>query len=167
MGIRIVEADLNDMLGKRRAGRIRSPEMQAMLDSISRLRPGKARAILPDEGETIPAMRSRLAYAARVAGVKLRIATTHDRIMFTLRRDPPVRSVSRENATARRDSVQRAALRVGRSRKTPFTAENLLGAMARNGVKFDMPRPATMVGAILRSMPAFERVGKNRFKYTG
>lgn len=163
--MKIIDADLNNILNTRRAGRARSPEMKAILDSISQLRPGKAMAIVLEDRESVPAMRSRLTYAARVAGVKLRIATSNDRIMFALRRSGPAGGVNREGAVARRETVQRAALRIGRSRKTPFTAENVLAVLSKNGVAFEMSRPGTMVGAVLRSMPEFERVGKNQFMY--
>jgi hypothetical protein len=167
MAIKIVDADLNYILKARRAGRARSPETQMMLDSISELRPGQAKAIVLENRETIPAVRSRLAYAARVAGVKLRVATNRDRIMFALRRGGPASGADREGAAARRESVQQAALGMGGSRKTPLSAENVLAVLSKNGIVFEMSRPGTMVGAILRSMPEFERVGRNQFRYIG
>ena len=167
MAIKIVDANLNDILSTRRAGRARSPETQMLLDSISALRPGQAKAVVPERGESIPAVRSRIAYAARIANVKLRIVTGSDRLMFALRQGAASNTANREDAAARRESVQKAALKMGRSRKTRLTAENILDGLRKNGIEFDMARPGTMVGAVLRSMPQFERVGKNQFKYVG
>jgi len=140
--------------------------MKRLIKAIEDLMPGEAKAILLDPGETVPKIRARLMYAARVAGRRLRVATDGGRVLFALRlggRAPG----GRAGAVPRREAVLAKALELGRSGRTELTAADVLSALAADGITFDVGRPATMVGAILRSAPGFERTGRNIFHFRG
>jgi hypothetical protein len=165
MPIKIVDADINRLRTASRSGRSRSQETLRLMRAIDDLRPGRAKALLPEQGESMARLRSRLNYAARASGHKLRVVTDQDRVLFALRGG----AVSRPRAggAERREAVQKKALALAKGGRGPITAESVLKAMAADGVKFDVARPATMVGAVLRAMPEFERTGKNQFRYKG
>ena len=53
------------------------------------------------------------------------------------------------------------------SGKSEISAEDVLDTLPKDDQIFSMARPATVVGAVLRSMPEFVRVAKNRFQFKG
>ena len=166
MPFTIVDADIRTIRNASRAGRARSPETKRLIEAIESLAPGGAKAILLDPGETIPKIRSKLAYAARIAGRKLRVATDGERVLFALRGDG--RPASDRVGTARRREVILAkALELARAGRVELAAEDVLAALDADGVTFGVSRPATMVGAILRGAPEFERTGRNAFRFRG
>lgn len=166
MPMTIVDADIDNLRKAARTGRVRSTETLELVQAIETLEPGKAKALIPDEGETVGRLRSKLSYAARSADTKIRIVTDENRVMFALR-SGAAGGKTRGGATARRDTVQEKALELARGGKRSITAEDVLDALDKEGVTFDVARPATMVGAVLRAMPEFERVGRNEFRYRG
>jgi len=166
MPVTIIEADIRAIRNATRAGRARSPETKRLIEAVESLVPGKAKAILLDPGEPIPKTRARLAYAARIAGKKLRVATDGERVLFALRGEG--RQPSDRVGTARRREVVLAkALELARAGRTELTAEDVLSALDADGVAFGVARPATMVGAVLRAAPEFERTGRNVFRFRG
>ena len=80
--MQIVDADINELY--RKARRSRSAETQQLVDAVLSLRKNQAQAVLLDESMTAQKVRSKLAYAAKIADVKLNIATAEDKIMFSL-----------------------------------------------------------------------------------
>ena len=58
------------------------------IDAIDALTPGKAKAIMLLAGDTGARIRSRLTYAARVAGKRLQIVLQEDRVLFALSSRP-------------------------------------------------------------------------------
>ncbi len=165
--MKIVEATLADMKKTPRGRRQRSPETQKLIDSIAGLKPGQVLALVPEGNETVKKLRPRVSYAARVAGRKVRIAADEDRVMYTLRTGSRSGSSSRAGAAARKAKVQAKALELGKKRKTDLSAQDVIDALNSDGTNLGVARPGTMVGAVLRSMPEFERTGSNKFKYTG
>jgi hypothetical protein len=165
MTLNIVDADMRNLVNASRSGRSRSPETVQLIEAIRELRPGKAKAIIPSDNETIARLQARLRAAARADNARLRIVTDGERILFALRDrsdgDP------RGGVTQRREAVQRKALEMARSGRRSFSAEDLLDELESEGVPFHAARPATAAGAILRSMPEFKRSGRNRFEYRG
>jgi hypothetical protein len=166
MPIQIIDADYEQLKRAARAGRVRSKEVQQLVKAVQDLAPGKAKALVPERGENVARLRTRLSYAARAAGVKLRVAVDEDRVLFALRSGSKS-GAGRVGATERRRLVQQKAFQLGKGGRRAVTAEDVLKALAADGVTFEVARPATMVGAVLRSMPEFERTGRNTFKYKG
>ena len=166
MAVTIVDADIRALRNATRAGRVRSPETKQLIAAIESLAPGTAKAILLDPGETIPRVRARLTYAARIAGRRLRIATDGDRVVFALRGDGQSPG-DRVGAAQRREAVLAKALELARAGRSELTAEDVLSAFEADGVTFDVARPATMVGAVLRAAAEFERTGRNVFRFRG
>ena len=165
--MKIVEASISDMQKKPR-GRQRSPEMQKLIDVISALRPGQAKALVPEGSETVKNLPPRISNAARVAGKKVRIVAEENRILFSLRSGGRSGSTSnRGDAAVRKSKVQAKALELGKRRKTEISAQDVIDALAADGVDLGVARPGTMVGAVLRSMPEFTRTGSNKFHYEG
>lgn len=165
--MKIVEATLAEMQRTPRGRRQRSPETQQLIDVITELKPGQVRAIIPEGNETVKKLRPRISYAARVAGRKVRIAADEDRVMFTLRSGTRGASPDRAGAAARKAKVQAKAIELGKRRKKEIVAQDVIDALNADGVNLGVARPGTMVGAVLRSMPEFERTGSNQFKYKG
>lgn len=165
--MKIVEATLADMKSTPRGRRQRSPETQKLIDTISELKPGQVRALVPEGSETIRKLRPRISYAARVAGRKVRIAADENRVMFTLRSGSRSGSSSRAGAEARKSKVQMKAIELGKKRKKEISAQDVIDALNADGTSLGVARPGTMVGAVLRSMTEFERTGSNTFKYKG
>jgi hypothetical protein len=163
MPITIVDADYQRLRRAARTGRARSKDVQALIKAIEDLAPGKAKALVPERGETAARLRARLAYAARAAGVRLRVVIAENRVVFTPRAGAAGRS--RGGASDRKRLVQQKAVQLGKGGRRSITAEEILKALHDDGVKFDVARPATMVGAVLRAMKEFERTGRNTFKY--
>jgi hypothetical protein len=166
--MKIVEASLSDMKSAPRGRRQRSPETQSLIDTILELKPGQVRAILPEGDETVKKLRPRVSYASRVAGRKVRIVADDTKVMFTLRSGSRGGgSANRSGAAARKSKVQAKALELGKKRKTEINAQDVIDALTADGVNLGVARPGTMIGAVLRSMPEFERTGANQFKYKG
>ena len=163
--MKIVEASLSEMKSAPRGRRQRSPETQKLIDTILELKPGQARALMPEGSETVKRLRPRVSYAARVAGRKVRIVADDTRVMFTLRSGSRNGAGSRAGAASRKSKVQAKALELGKRRKTDISAKDVIDALMADGVNLGVARPGTMVGAVLRSMPEFERTGSNQFKY--
>ena len=166
MPLTIIDTDIRALRNTSRRGRARSPETKRLIEAVEGLAPGKAKAILLDPGETIPKIHSRLAYAARIAGRKLRVATDGKRVVFALRADGQPRR-GRAEAPRRRAAILAKALELARAGRTELTAEDVLAALDAAGEAFDVSRPATMVGAVLRGSPEFERIGRNVFSFRG
>ena len=82
--VRIVDADIDALKNAARRGRVRSPETQQLVDTIDSMTEGTAKAILLEPGQTGLKVRSRLAYAARIAGKRLQIVVQEDRVLFAL-----------------------------------------------------------------------------------
>lgn len=165
MPITIVDADYQRLRRAARTGRARSKDVQALMKAIEDLAPGKAKALVAERGETPARLRARLAYAARAAGVKLRVVLSNNRVVFTPRAGAAGRS--RGGAADRKRVVQQKAIQLGKGGRRSLTAEEILKALSDDGVTFDVARPATMVGAVLRAMNEFERTGRNAFRYRG
>lgn len=165
--MKIVEANIADMQQKPR-GRKRSPEMQQLIDVIAALKPGQARALVPEGSETVKNLRPRISNAARVAGKKVRIVAEDNRVLFSLRAGGRSGSTpNRAGAAARKSKVQAKALELGKRRKTDISAQDVIDALTADGVDLGVARPGTMVGAVLRSMSEFTRTGSNKFHYKG
>ncbi len=165
--MKIVEASLADMKKTPRGRRQRSPETQQLIDTIVGLKSGQVKALVPEGDETVKKLRPRISYAARVAGRKVRIAADEDRVLFTLRSGGRNGSTNRAGAAARKAKVQAKAIELGKRRKKEIGAQDIIDALNSDGVNLGVARPGTMVGAVLRSMPEFERTGSNQFKYVG
>ena len=84
--MRIVDADIATLDNAAKRGRVRSPETQQLVDTIDSMTQGTAKAILLEPGQTGQKIRSRLAYAARIAGKRLQIVIQEDRVLFALSR---------------------------------------------------------------------------------
>lgn len=165
--MKIVEASLTDMKSAPRGRRQRSPETQKLIDTITELKPGQVKAIMPEGNETVKRLRPRVSYASRVAGRKVRIVADDTKVMFTLRTGARAGSVSKAGAATRKSKVQEKALELGKRRKREISAQDVIDALAADGVTLGVARPGTMIGAVLRSMPEFERTGSNQFKFKG
>lgn len=163
--MKLVEATLADMKSTPKGRRQRSPETQKLIDSIAQLKQGQVMALMPEGNETVKKLRPRISYAARVAGRKVRIAADDNKVMFTLRSGARSGSASRVGAAARKAKVQTKALELGKRRKTDISAQDVIDALNADGANLGVARPGTMVGAVLRSMPEFERTGSNKFKF--
>ena len=86
--MRIVDANIDDLKNAARRGRVRSPETQQLIDTIDALTPSNAKAIVLQADDTGARIRSRLTYAARVAGKRLQIVIQEDRVLFALSSRP-------------------------------------------------------------------------------
>lgn len=166
MPIKIVDAHVRELHAATRRVRARSPEMQEMIQAVEALKAGQAKALVPEKGEKLTRLRARLSYAAKAAGVKLRVVVAGDRVLFALRRGRGA-GQSRAGADARRQAVREAALKLAKSGKKAIGVEDVLTAMTKAGTAPAVSRPTTMVGAVLRNMSVFKRVGKNKFEYRG
>jgi hypothetical protein len=163
--MKIVDANISDLKTAPRGRRQRSPETQKLIEAISGLKAGQAKAVVPEGSETIKSLRTRVGYAARAADRKLRIVADDSRVMFSLRGGSRTGATSRAGAAERKAAVQKKALEMGRRRKSALSAQDVIDALRTEGVELDVARPGTMVGAVLRSMPEFERTGHNEFTY--
>lgn len=83
--MQIVPADIRLLKRAVKHGRVRSPETQQLLDVIERLQPGKAKALVLRKGDEPERARSRISYAAKIAGKPLQIAIADGRVLFALR----------------------------------------------------------------------------------
>ena len=58
--------------------------MTQLIDTIGTLKANEAKAVIISDPETPKTVRSRLLYAARIAGKRLQIAEHDDRIVFAV-----------------------------------------------------------------------------------
>ena len=86
--MKIVDVDIRDLDRATRRVRARSEETEQLVDVISNLKSNEAKAIKIDAGETAKKLRSRLSYAARIAGKRLQIGMTDDSVLFALSSRP-------------------------------------------------------------------------------
>ena len=63
--------------------------------------------------------------------------------------------------------VRQAAIALASAGREELTAQDVLEHLEASNVRFAVKRPASMVGSVLFQMDEFERLGVNRFKYTG
>ncbi len=165
MPIRIVDADIRHFKRAARSKRARTPEMQQLIKAVEELGSGKAKALIPERGETVARLRSRLAIASRAAGVKLKVAVQDDRVLFARKRGTA--AAGKAGAAGRKQAIQQKALHMAKGGRRTISAADVLASLKADGASFGMARPATMVGAVLRSMKEFERTGRNSFRYKG
>ena len=164
--MKIVDADIKQLGSSSRSGRTRSAMTNMLIKSVEDLRPGVAKAVELETGETIQKIRARLTYSARVTGRKLSVATDGSRVLFALK-DRQDSGRKRIDAMHRRDAVRAKALELVSSQKE-IKVEDILSALGADTVSsLDVSRPSTMIGAVLRSMPEFERTGQNAFRLRG
>ena len=83
--MKIVDVPIGQFRGaiRGRGGRRRSAETVQLIEAIQSLGSGKAKAIAPDRGQDLAKVRAKLMYAAKLAGVRLRVVVTDDRVLFT------------------------------------------------------------------------------------
>ena len=86
--MKIVDVDIRDLSKATRRVRARSEVTEQLVDVISNLKSNQAKAIKIDAGETAKKLRSRLSYAARIAGKRLQIGITEDSVLFALSNRP-------------------------------------------------------------------------------
>ena len=81
----IVDVPIGQFRGavRSRGGRRRSPETVQLIEAIQSLESGKAKAVAPDPGQDLAKARAKLMYAAKLAGVRLRVVVADDRVLFT------------------------------------------------------------------------------------
>lgn len=161
--MKIVDADIKQLASSRRSGRTRSAMTNKLIESVEDLQPGAAKAVELEAGETVQKIRARLTYSARVAGRKLSIAVDGNRVLFALKnRQKSVLESS--DAMHRRNAVRAKALELISSHNE-IKAGDILSALGADTVSsLDVSRPSTMIGAVLRSMPELERIGRNVFR---
>ena len=82
--MKIIDIKLSEMNAASKRGRARSAETQKLIDVISDLDRKTAKAVIIDKGVTATKIRSRLTYAAKLAGRRLKIAVREDRVMFAI-----------------------------------------------------------------------------------
>ncbi len=87
--MKIVDVDIKELNRASRRFRARSSETNQLVDAISVLKPGQAKAVVVENEGAAKKMRSRLIYAAGIAGKRLQIANVGDRVMFALSNRPP------------------------------------------------------------------------------
>ena len=54
-----------------------------LVEAIQSLGSGEAKAIVPDPGQDLAKVRAKLMYAAKLAGIRLRVVVADDRVLFT------------------------------------------------------------------------------------
>ncbi len=77
----------------RARGRARSPEVLKLIEVISELEPGDAKAINLNQGQSIANVKSQISRAAKAVGKNLEIVTDepNHRVMFAISDRPPRR----------------------------------------------------------------------------
>ena len=82
--MKIVTIPVSEMqkVRRQRPGRARSEESQRLIDAITSLAVGQARAVELDEDEDPKKVRAKVAYASRAAGRKVRIVVDDHRVLF-------------------------------------------------------------------------------------
>ena len=86
--MRIVDVDLSELDSATKRGRSRSEEMQELISTIESLKPGDAKAIVASNDNPAKRIRSRLLYAARIAGKRLQIGENDGRVIFAINPRP-------------------------------------------------------------------------------
>ena len=81
--MKIVDVDIKELEQARRRGRSRSPETLELIKAIEDLGAGQARGIRITADLPEKSIRSRLAYAARIANKRIEIASDGAKVMFT------------------------------------------------------------------------------------
>ncbi|MDP6668077.1 MAG: hypothetical protein QF357_11900 [Dehalococcoidia bacterium] len=82
--MKIIDIDIKQMDTASKRGRARSDETQQLIDTITNLDRKTAKAVIIEKGDTAVKIRSRLSYAAKLAGKRLKIAIADDRVIFTI-----------------------------------------------------------------------------------
>ena len=80
----IIDIEMKDMNAVSKRGRARSAETQQLINVINNLDRRSAKAVIIEGGVTAAKVRSRLTYAAKLAGKRLKIAIRDDRVMFAI-----------------------------------------------------------------------------------
>ena len=86
--MKIVDVDIRDLSKATRRVRARSEVTEQLVGVISKLKSNEAKAITIGAGDTAKKLRSRLSYAARIAGKRLQIGITEDSVLFALSNRP-------------------------------------------------------------------------------
>jgi hypothetical protein len=180
MVFEIVEIDPAEMHRTALITRAKSPRIRALYEALFSLQKGEAKAAVVEPGEDLTQIRNMVANCAARANVELQIVVDRvaQRVLFTHK---PSRSQQRplmpSSATSRtpeelvameerREKIREAALTLGRERPQ-ISAQEVIDHLRDNGIRFDVPRPATAASAVIRNMSEFERVGQSRFAYRG
>jgi hypothetical protein len=82
--MKIVDIDIRELDSVTRRGRARSPEMTQLISTIGSLKSTEAKAAVISGSDTAKVLRSRLLYAARIAGKRLQIAEKDGKVLFTV-----------------------------------------------------------------------------------
>ena len=166
MPLKIVDADIKVLRNTARKGRARSPEILQLVGVLEALKYGQAKALVPEGKETTATLRVRLSTASKAAGVKVRTAIIDGKVVFALKAR---RGAGRNKGEAanRKKLIQDAAVKLAKGGRKAVSVEDILAAIKKAGAELNVARPATAVGAVLRRMPSFKRVGKNKFEYRG
>jgi len=82
--VKIIDIDIKEMSTATRRGRSRSAETQELFNVITSLDRNTGKAVIIEKGGSTAKIRSRLTYAAKLAGKRLKIAVRDDRVMFTI-----------------------------------------------------------------------------------
>lgn len=82
--MKIIDIELSEINAASNRGRVRSAETQKLINVISDLDRKTAKAVIIEKGVSAAKIRSRLAYAAKLAGRRLRISVREDRVMFAI-----------------------------------------------------------------------------------
>jgi hypothetical protein len=82
--VKIIDIDIKEMSTATRRGRARSAETQKLINVITSLDRNTGKAVIIEKGGSTAKIRSRLTYAAKLAGKRLKIAVRDDRVMFTI-----------------------------------------------------------------------------------
>ncbi len=82
--LEIIDIDIKEMSVATRRGRARSAETQELINIITSLDRKTGKAVIIEKDGSPAKIRSRLTYAAKLAGKRLKIAVRGDRVMFTI-----------------------------------------------------------------------------------
>ncbi len=166
MPLKIVDADIKSLRKTALIGRARSPEILQLIGVLEAMKSGQAKALAPEGNESTTMLRVRLSTAAKGAGVKLRTAIINDRVVFALKARQGA-GRNKGEAAKRKKLIQDAGVKLAKGGKKAVSAEDILAAIKKAGFELNVARPGTAVGAVLRRMSTFRRVGKNKFEYRG
>jgi hypothetical protein len=82
--VKIIDIDMKEMESASKRGRARSADTQNLIDVINNLNRKTGKAVIIEKGATAAKIRSRLNYAAKLAGKRLKIVIRDDRVMFAI-----------------------------------------------------------------------------------
>jgi ribosomal protein L30E len=82
--LKITDIGIEEMDRSANRGRTRSPETKQLVETISSLKSGDAKAVIVSEPDTPKQVRTRLLYAARIAGKRLQIAEKGNQVLFAV-----------------------------------------------------------------------------------